>query len=164
MNWEVFASIQMKYKNNRNRLMQNLEKMSPKFSSSINDFTTPLHVTAAKGYYEISEYLLTKNRKQIYSLDKNNWSPLHNASMNGHHKIVHILLSNGAKIDQSNNEGYIPLLESCNTGHLKVTEILLKHHANINRCENNGRFPLHIVAQEGFSDIITLLVKKTRQR
>lgn len=53
LNWEVFASIEMQLESNRKLFIQySLEKMSPKFASSINDFTTPLHVIAPKGYFE----------------------------------------------------------------------------------------------------------------
>ncbi|VDI72393.1 Hypothetical predicted protein [Mytilus galloprovincialis] len=158
-NWEVFASIQMKFKNYRNRLMQYLEEMSPNFSSPINDFTTPLHVTAAKGYYDISEYLLAKNREQINSLDDKNRTPLHNASMNGHHGIAQLLLCNGAEINQSDNDKYTPLLHSCNNGHVKVVEILVKRKANVNSCDTYGWSPLHMVAFDGKIDITKLLVQ-----
>ncbi|CAC5358030.1 unnamed protein product [Mytilus coruscus] len=158
-NWKVFASIQMKFKKYRNVLIQYLEKSRKKLPSSKTDYTTPLHVTAAKGYYNISKYLLEKNREQISSLDDKNRSPLHNASMNGHHKIAQLLLSNGAKINQSDNEKYTPLLDSCNNGYVKVVEILLKRKANVNSCDKYSWSPLHMAASDGNADLIKLLIQ-----
>ncbi|CAC5358038.1 ANK [Mytilus coruscus] len=158
-NWEVFASIQMKFLNYRKLLMQYLEKMSPKYASSINDFTTPLHVTAAKGYFDISNYLLEKNREDISSLDDYNRSPLHQAAINGHHEIIQLFLKNGASIDQLDNEGYTPLLHSCGYGYSKVVQELITNHSSINICGNDGWYPIHMAASDGNSDLIKILVK-----
>ncbi|CAC5358040.1 unnamed protein product [Mytilus coruscus] len=158
-NWEVFASIQMKFEKYRNLLIQYLKKVRKKLPSSRFDYTTPLHATAAKGYYDISKYLLEKNYKQIRSLDDKNRSHLHNASMNGHHEIAHLLLRNGAKINQSDNEKYTPLLNSCNSGYVMVFEILLKRQVNVNKCDKYGWSPLHMAASDGNTDLIKLLLK-----
>ncbi|XP_071144996.1 ankyrin-3-like [Mytilus edulis] len=158
-NWEVFASIQMKFEKYRSLLIQYLEKSRKKLHSSNTDCTTPLHVTAAKGYYDISKYLIEKNRNQISSLDNKNRSPLHNASLNGHHEIVHLLLSNGAKINQSDNEKCTPLLESCINGYVKVVEILLNRQAHVNKCDKYGWSPLHLAASGGNTELILLLME-----
>ncbi|XP_052102817.1 ankyrin repeat domain-containing protein 50-like [Mytilus californianus] len=158
-NWEVFASIQMKFEKYRNLLMPYLEKFNAKFSSSRIDYTTALHVTAAKGYFEISKNLLEKNRKQIYYLDSKNMSPLHSASLNDHCELTHLFLKYGARINQKNSEGYTPMLLSCNYGHVKVIEILLQKHGNVNKCDNYGWSPLHMAASDGNTDLIKLLVK-----
>ncbi|XP_071145006.1 uncharacterized protein [Mytilus edulis] len=158
-NWEVFASIQMKFENYRNLLIQYLGKSHKKLPSLRINYTTPLHVTAAKGYYHISKYLLEKDNKQIRSLDDKNRTPLHSASMNGHHEIAQLLLSNGAKINQSDNDKYTPLLDSCNYEYVQVVEILLKWKANVNKCDKYGWSPLHMAACDGNTDLIKLLVQ-----
>ncbi|XP_071145000.1 serine/threonine-protein phosphatase 6 regulatory ankyrin repeat subunit B-like [Mytilus edulis] len=157
-NWEVFASNQMKFETYRNDLMGYLEKMSPKFTSSINDFSTPLHVTAAKGYYNVSKYLLRKNREHISSVDNFKRSPLHKASINGHHEIADLFLYSGAEINQIDIFGYTPLLASCYKGYFKTTQVLLKYHANINMCGKDGWYPLHLAADNGNTDHIKLLI------
>ncbi|XP_071171652.1 ankyrin-1-like [Mytilus edulis] len=158
-NWEVFASIQMKFEKYRNLLMQYIDKSSVKFSTSKIDCTTPLHVTASKGYYDTSKYLIEQNKKQLFSLDTGHRSPLHNASIHGHHELTHFFLRNGAKINQKDNEGYTSLLQSCNFGYIKVVEILLRNHAKVNICDNYGWYPLHMASFDGNTDLIKLLVK-----
>ncbi|XP_071145001.1 uncharacterized protein [Mytilus edulis] len=158
-NWEVFASIQMKFEKYRNLLIQYLGKSHKKLPSSRIDYTTPLHVTAAKGYYHIAKYLLENDNKQIRSLDDKNRTPLHYASMNGHHEIAQLLLSNSAKINQSDYDEYTPLLCSCNNEYVQVVEILLKWKANVNSCDKYGWSPLHMAACDGNTDLIKLLVQ-----
>lgn len=157
--WEVFSSIQMKFERYRNLLVQYLENSDINFASSRIDCTTPLHVAAAKGYTDISLYLIEKNKQQIRSLDNDNNSPLHIASMKGHHEIVHLLISQGSRINQNNSLGCTPLLASCSNGHFEVAEGLLQGHASVNECENKGWYPLQIVAADGNNDLIELLVK-----
>ncbi|XP_063408881.1 ankyrin-3-like [Mytilus trossulus] len=159
-NWDVFASIQMKFEKYRSLLIQYLEKSRKQMHLSRKDCTTALHVTAATGYFDMSKFLVEKCRKQILSLDSENRSPLHYAAMNGHYEISSFFLRNGARIGQKDNDAFTPLLESCNNGNLKVTEVLLKQsNASVNICGNDGWYPLHMAASEGNSDLIKILVR-----
>ncbi|CAG2210990.1 unnamed protein product [Mytilus edulis] len=158
--WEVFASIQMKFEKFRVLFMLYLEKSSVNFSFSDTNGTTALHVTAAKGYFDMSKYLLGKNRKLIFSLDSRKNSPLHIASSYGHHEIANLFLSNDAEVDIVNSNECTPLLNSSLSGHVHFTEVLLEHHADVNRCTASHSWSaLHFAADDGNIDLIKLLVR-----
>lgn len=87
-----------------------------------------------KGYYDIIKLLL---EKRIFNY-KNPWKlfgnesicnePLTRATMNGHYKVVEILLKYGADINFSGGK---PLKFSVNYHHMETTKLLLKNGADI---------------------------------
>lgn len=54
------------------------------------------------------------------------------ACSGGHEEIVKILLDNGAKIEDHNENGHTPLMEAASSGHVAIAKILLERGAGIN--------------------------------
>ena len=56
------------------------------------------------------------------------------------------------------------LLESCMTGDLKNVQQLLDSGENASQTNENDDFPLYLASQEGYYDVVELLLKKGRPR
>eukprot|EP01083_Nonionella_stella_P119805 358421_1 len=54
-------------------------------------------------------------------------TPLYAAAMNGHTKIVTILLRNAADVNAETKQGSTPLILSSVNGHIDVVRVLLSH-------------------------------------
>ncbi|OQR82816.1 ankyrin-2-like, partial [Thraustotheca clavata] len=76
-------------------------------------------------------------------------TPLHNASENGHEKIVEFLSQSGAQIDIKNNNGSTPLHQASGNGHEKTVEILLQNGVTIDLRDNNGMTAMHRAIEKG---------------
>ena len=90
--------------------------------------------------------------------DKDSYTPLLYAVLNGFTECVQVLLNDGhvnvEPVVPSND--MIPLSLACQAGHLNVVLILLDHGAK-SIPNTNGEYPIHLAAREGHSDICRLL-------
>lgn len=55
---------------------------------------------------------------------------LHIASREGNYEIVELLITNGAEVNVSDNEGWTPLMRASLGGHAEIVELLLSKNAN----------------------------------
>ena len=65
---------------------------------------TPLHYACAKGYFEVSQYLIS-NGAMIDSLSPGNTTPLMMAVQSGNEILVKLLLDKGADLQLRNSQG-----------------------------------------------------------
>ena len=86
-------------------------------------------------------------------------SPLFEASVSGHTKIVRMLLGAGADINQSIGPGYTPLYNAAFQGHGETVRILAEAGADINASTDEQFTPLYIACQEGHADCALTLLK-----
>ena len=87
------------------------------------------------------------------------WTPLTVASEKGRHKIVELLLNNGAAIDKSDKHGYTALMQASLNGHLDVVMLLVQHKADVHLKYSDGRTALDFARQRGHTKIEEILKK-----
>eukprot|EP00957_Ditylum_brightwellii_P060097 4563924-Ditylum_brightwellii.AAC.1 len=57
-------------------------------------------------------------------------TPLHIAAREGHKKVVEVLLSHGADVNNATNSGWKPIHFAAREGHKEVVKVLLSHGAD----------------------------------
>lgn len=97
----------------------------------------PLAWAAARGRYEICEWLLD-NKARVVAGDKYKRTPLILAVRNGHLKVASLLLQRGADWTQADSSGNTPLHFAAAYGWPNCIDLLLKTGADIN-AENSWR-------------------------
>jgi ankyrin repeat protein len=96
-------------------------------------------------------------------------TPLHYASLHGHHQVVQLLLDRGADVDAQDRFGHTPLhlvsqdVDFPRLGFdiaaIKTTcMLLLDSGAGVNRRDGNGQTPLHLATMCGCCAIVQLLL------
>jgi ankyrin repeat protein len=70
------------------------------------------------------------NGGSIETTDKDNWTPLHLAALNGHYGIAEFLLKMGAEVDSKNSLKRTPLHIAASHDKKGVAKVLLTHGAN----------------------------------
>ncbi len=79
----------------------------------------------------------------VHKKDKEGFTPLHYAAMNGQDRVVEVLIDMGAPIDGKGGKlGGTPLHDAVARGHESVVRILLDHQANVNARADNGVTPI----------------------
>ena len=91
---------------------------------------TLLHHAASAGHLAVVDYLITVERCNPSSLDKNKLTPLHLASRQGHLSVVGFLLTcaviNTNILTSPSSSGFTPLHYAIDAGHLQVAKLLSK--------------------------------------
>jgi uncharacterized protein len=88
--------------------------------------------------------------------DGNSWTPLHNASINGHNNCIITLLDYNANIEARGMYGETALQLASRFSNCNIT--LIDRGANVHVKNENGRTPLHFTSYRGYKDcLITLL-------
>lgn len=72
---------------------------------------------------------------------------LSEASMQGHHKIVDLLIDEGCPLEHFDTEGYTALHHACQRGHLAVVKSLITGKAPIDAPGPQGQTALHLAMQ-----------------
>ena len=93
--------------------------------------------------------------------DKDGFSSLMIASLNGHTETVALLLKNGAHIDMQEHNGFSSLMIASQNGHTETVALLLQNGAHINMQENNGFSfsSLMIASLNGHTETVALLLQ-----
>ena len=131
------------------------------------------HIACLKDHFNIVEYFL-RDLKINYFLDQTDSeynTPLHQAALHGHLRIVDILLMHGADLNMKNKDGDTALELSCRKGFFDISKTLIMHHTSIQSIdslsgpstERRGENPLHIACHEGAHEVVELLLSKGAQ-
>ncbi|KAL2059609.1 hypothetical protein ABVK25_000902 [Lepraria finkii] len=87
-------------------------------------------------------------------------SALCEASVQGHSKVVDILIHEGCLPDHADAESYTALHHACHKGHLAVAKSLIAANADIEAPGRQGQTPLHLAAQVPHRNMVMLLLQR----
>ncbi|CAF2069611.1 unnamed protein product [Rotaria magnacalcarata] len=154
--------------NNRNSFMN--EYLSLILKKNI-DKRTPVHETAKIGNIAMLQFFFCiihdENQTDEYEqykitlcedYDDEFKTSLHLAAVEGHYKIVQLLIDQGANVWSCDMNNSTPLHEAAAHNRYRCVEILLAHHAPINQFDGKQNTPLHRASQYGHWKIVRLLL------
>ncbi|KAH7529250.1 hypothetical protein FEM48_Zijuj05G0164600 [Ziziphus jujuba var. spinosa] len=119
------------------------------------DGRSPLHVSASKGYEDITAFLIDRG-VDVNMSDKFGNTPLIDAIKNGHDQVASLLAKAGATLTFDDTGGFL-----CNTVMKRDLDLLkrvLANDINPNAKNYDLRTPLHIAASEGLYTMAELLL------
>ncbi|XP_051466987.1 ankyrin repeat and SOCS box protein 10 isoform X2 [Apus apus] len=122
------------------------------------ELTTPLLITASRGYTECLRLLLLRGADP--GLAPGGRSALHQACAAARPACARLLLAFGADPQAGSEDGYKPLHLCKSPDSLECVQQLLQHGASVNsRTEEEGDTALHIAARHGLPRHVQLLLR-----
>lgn len=120
----------------------------------------PLQIAAASGSTELVLALISRGLgEDIDRFDNGSWTALMIASQENHHRIVEILLQNGAGVDRRNDNGFTALCIAADLGYHRVVRVLLQNGATVSSAGDNGFTALLLSAHLGHLVVADMLVR-----
>ncbi|KAI6654314.1 Long-chain-fatty-acid--CoA ligase [Oopsacas minuta] len=137
--------------------------------SIVSSWVTPLHTAAAEGrcdqlnllleYEEVDINIQTKLYNDYEGIIVLNNTPLHLAIENGHAAATTLLLKNGANSEIQNAMGCTALhVAAINGVSAEIVQDLIQDSFLLALRDKNGRTPLFCAAEEGWHNLIPLLL------
>ncbi|XP_058035344.1 ankyrin repeat and SOCS box protein 10 [Ahaetulla prasina] len=121
------------------------------------ELTTPLHITASRGYLDCLRHLLLRGAE--VDLAPGGQTALHAACGAATADCVQLLLSFGADPGAVSEGGFQPLHLCRNPGSSECARLLLSHGAVVNcESEEEGDTPLHVAARQGLAEHVRLFL------
>ncbi|XP_063277319.1 ankyrin repeat and SOCS box protein 10 isoform X2 [Prinia subflava] len=121
------------------------------------ELTTPLHITASRGYTDCLRLLLL--RGAAVDLAPGGSTALHAACAAGSAGCVRLLLGAGADPDAVSEDGYRPLHLCKSSDSIECVRQLLQHGASVNsQTEEENDTALHVAARHGLAEHVQLLL------
>ena len=134
----------------------NLEEKRPLDGASL------LHLAAVNNHLGIAKQLLESASKYnidlTNKLDNRKTPPLSIASGTGSMTIAELLLNNGARVGQVDDDGETPLLMAASQGHALIVKLLLDRGAPVNNVDSQGFTALSYAVFRGHVKIVQLLL------
>uniref|UniRef100_A0A8C8S9D7 Ankyrin repeat and SOCS box containing 10 n=1 Tax=Pelusios castaneus TaxID=367368 RepID=A0A8C8S9D7_9SAUR len=122
------------------------------------ELTTPLHITAGRGYSECLRHLLLRGAAVDFA--PGGKTALHEACAAARTECVRLLLSFGAEPEAVSEAGYRPLHLCKSPDSLQCAKLLLQHGASVNsRTEEEEDTALHVVARHGLEEHVQLFLR-----
>nr|XP_013798084.1 PREDICTED: ankyrin repeat and SOCS box protein 10-like [Apteryx mantelli mantelli]XP_013798085.1 PREDICTED: ankyrin repeat and SOCS box protein 10-like [Apteryx mantelli mantelli]XP_013798086.1 PREDICTED: ankyrin repeat and SOCS box protein 10-like [Apteryx mantelli mantelli] len=122
------------------------------------ELTTPLHITASRGYADCLRFLLLRGASVNFA--PGGKTALHEACAAASTDCASLLLSFGADPEAVSEDGYKPLHLCKSPGSIECVRQLLQHGASVNsRTEEEDDTALHVAARHGLTDHVQLLLR-----
>jgi hypothetical protein len=122
---------------------------------------TQLHHCAVNGLTtSVIRLLSIRNINVNVKDDVSGDTPLHDAAYNGHIKIAHLLLQNGAEVNAKDDGGNTPLHWAAEEDNIDVLHLLVENGADLEAQNNEGWRALHSAADQGHLPFIQELISR----
>ncbi|XP_006007162.1 ankyrin repeat and SOCS box protein 10 isoform X2 [Latimeria chalumnae] len=122
------------------------------------ELTTPLHITASRGYADCLKHLLLRGAEVDFA--PGGKTALHEACNNANTECARLLLLFGANPNKYSENGLFALHYCVTSDSLQCAKILLEYGANINsKTEEKKDTPLHIAARHGLEEHLKLYLR-----
>ncbi|KAL3841322.1 hypothetical protein ACJMK2_019484, partial [Sinanodonta woodiana] len=108
---------------------------------------------------QLTSFLRSLN---VNCADKNGYTALHHAAVNGHKDVVKLLVSEEAAADLVDNQGCTPLHLAAWRGNGEICQLLLASKTGANKVNvqnSSGDTALHMSAQYGYLAVVKVLVQ-----
>ncbi|KAF3164646.1 hypothetical protein TWF751_009541 [Orbilia oligospora] len=124
----------------------------------------PLMFAAKQGFIECVRLLLNEPYLAIDRRDRNGYTALHLATMEGHFEIVQLLSSHGADISAEEPSKKLTTLHmAANRGDERIVQYFLDKGVDTEQQDSTGRTPLDLAAGSGHIGVVTILLTKGAQ-
>ncbi|NWV76544.1 ASB10 protein, partial [Dasyornis broadbenti] len=121
------------------------------------ELTTPLHITASRGYTDCLRLLLLRGAAVDFA--PGGKTALHEACAAASIECVRLLLSSGADPEAVSEDGYRPLHLCKSSDSIECVRQLLQHGASVNsRTEEENDTALHVASRHGLVEHVQLLL------
>ncbi|NWV16081.1 ASB10 protein, partial [Origma solitaria] len=121
------------------------------------ELTTPLHITASRGYTDCLRLLLLRGAAVDFA--PGGKTALHEACAAASTDCVRLLLSAGADPEAVSDDGYRPLHLCKSQDSIECVRQLLQHGASANsRTEEENDTALHVASRHGLAEHVLLLL------
>jgi ankyrin repeat protein/tetratricopeptide (TPR) repeat protein len=121
-----------------------------------------LHLLSSNGLCDFLRELLIKVTKGgINATDRQGWTALHFASLDGHDTTVKLLIEKRATVNAKTKDGCTPLHISCMSGRRATAGILMDGDAEIEARDKDQRTPLYYACKSGDPSIVSLLIERS---
>ncbi|NXE15366.1 ASB10 protein, partial [Lophotis ruficrista] len=122
------------------------------------ELTSPLHITASRGYADCLRLLLLRGAAVNFA--PGGKTALHEACAAASTHCVRLLLGFGADPEAVSEDGYRPLHLCKSQDSIECVQQLLQHGASVNsRTEEEDDTALHVAARHGLADHVQLLLR-----
>jgi ankyrin repeat protein len=123
--------------------------------------TTPLHLAAMYGHFNVCELIIKsiKKSEEKNPGDSSGDTPLHEACGNGYLKICKLIMAHIGKEKVVNMSGETPLHHAATMGHFLVCQWLIENTTDMNATDEEGKTPYQYAVERGHEDIIELLTQ-----
>jgi ankyrin repeat protein len=119
-----------------------------------------LHLAAFNGHEQEIYSILGMDKSDINTPDGTTTYPVMWASLNGHDRIVELLLEQGADINTQGREYGNALQAACSGGHDMITQMLLEREADVNAQGGFYGNALQAACAEGHNKIAQMLLER----
>ena len=121
---------------------------------------TPLHLAAWKGKLEaVHELLRLGGKASMTKVAGTCGTPLHQAALGGHKKVMSVLLDEGCPIDVVDSNGLSVLHFAAQGGHVELVGWLVECGLDVNDGDADGYTPLHLAAWKGKLEAVHELLR-----
>ncbi|NXU41101.1 ASB10 protein, partial [Drymodes brunneopygia] len=121
------------------------------------ELTTPLHITASRGYTDCLRLLLLRGAAVDFA--PGGKTALHEACAAASSDCVRLLLSSGADPEAVSEDGYRPLHLCKSSDSIECVRQLLQHGARVNsQTEEENDTALHVASRHGLAEHVQLLL------
>jgi hypothetical protein len=143
----------------RDLLKQNVDWLLQKDKSG----WTPLHWCCFLKRDELLKWMI-RNGSKLESGEAGAMEPIHVAAAWYKMSGISAMIEAGCAVDIVGPNGWTPLLFAASVGKQETVEQLIIRGANVNHKDSLGRTALHLAAQNGYADIVLVLLEKGCER